>query len=273
VREGDRVSIPRGSLVETYELALDSMEQTFVLAARPAGDLRVVVDVESELAASETEHGLELAGEHGRVRYGRASGKDANGALVPLSTHFETGKVVIDVPESVLASARFPFTIDPIVSTFVIDDTTFDDLAPDVAYDFATNRWAVVYEEVFSATDGDCYIQLLNSSGVGISADYIDFTGEDWRAPKIANLRSAGQFLVVSSVGGVAATFTRVIRGRTCNASNNALGTLFNISGTESGDKLNPDSAAIRPGSPDRSTASCGSVSGAPSTATSTTSS
>jgi hypothetical protein len=241
----------RGGVIELYELSTTAMEQEFVIDdARilehrlehqsAGGDLVLQITVIGDLDARDASDGLEFSSESGAVRYTRAQAFDAAGATLAASTVLTDHGIEIRVSSSEFASARLPIRIDPIVSTFVLDNSTFDDFLPDVAYDATSNRYYAVYEETFSATDHDVYSVLMDATAGGIVSSYIDMTSDFWAAPKVANNNIADQFLVVAQVG-LPTSGARIIRGRTALASNLSLGSPFTISGTETGDKLNPD--------------------------------
>jgi hypothetical protein len=68
VRDGDRITIDRGPIDEVYEIGLESIEQTFVVAERPAsGDLRFFVRLDSEMTRGEGLDGLTWSNELGSV--------------------------------------------------------------------------------------------------------------------------------------------------------------------------------------------------------------
>jgi hypothetical protein len=67
---------------------------------------------------------------------------------------------------------------------------------------------------------------------------YVNSNNADWFAVSCGNLNAAHQFLVACSVN---ATAGRSVRGRTVEATISSIGPEFAISGTESGNKLNPD--------------------------------
>jgi hypothetical protein len=254
-RSNDTIAYERGGVIELYELSTTAMEQEFVIddarilehrlehrLEQPSagGDLVLQIAVTSDLDARDASDGLEFSSESGSVRYGRAQAFDAAGATLAASTALTDHGIEIRVPSSELASARLPIRIDPIVSTFVLDSSTFDDFLPDVAYDVTNNRYYAVYEETFSAADHDVYSVLMNATAGGIFSQYIDMTSDYWAAPKVANNNIADQFLVVAQVG-LPTSGARIIRGRTALASNLSLGPQFTISGTDFGDLLNPD--------------------------------
>ena len=54
--------------------------------------------------------------------------------------------------------------VDPILSTFVIDDWILDLGFPDVAYDALSERYLVVYQEQFAGPDIDVYSMFVDSA-------------------------------------------------------------------------------------------------------------
>ncbi|MFN0243103.1 MAG: hypothetical protein ACKVWV_09460 [Planctomycetota bacterium] len=232
-RTEHRIEIDRGAFVETYELAPESIEQLFVFRSLPStGDLVVRVPIASELAAAHGADGFEFRSEFGHVSYGRAVAIDAEGRRVEAPTELQDGSISIRVDRNFLATAALPLVIDPVVSTFPIDDTTFNDYLPDVAYDATTQRWLVVFEERAAGGDNDVYYHMCNAAGSPVWGGYVNVNNASWDDVKCANLRSATQFLAVSSVDG---SGSREIRGRTIEADISAMSNEFFISGGESG--------------------------------------
>ncbi|MCY2959419.1 MAG: hypothetical protein NTY35_04575 [Planctomycetota bacterium] len=238
-RSGDRVELDRGSFVEAYDITPGAIEQTFVFQSLPGtGDLVVHVPLASPLESSACAEGFEFQGEFGRVRYGRATAIDAAGRSSAAPTTLDDAGITIRVSAEFLAGAAFPLVIDPVVSTFVVDTTSYDDFLADVAYDATYDRWLVVYEETVTASDHDIYHVVLNATGGYIWGGYINSNTASWRRARCANLNSADQFLVVAAVdtGGTDSN----IRGRTVNAAFSALGNEFPITGVESGPEVWP---------------------------------
>lgn len=239
-RTEHKIEIDRGAFIETYELTPESIEQLFVFRSLPsAGDLVVRVPIASELDAAHVAGGFEFRSEFGHVTYGRAVAIDADGRRSDAPTLLEGGSISIRVDRAFLATAALPLVIDPVVSTFPIDDTSYNDYLPDVAYDATTQRWLCVFEERAAAGDNDVYYHMCNSAGVPMWGNYVNLNNASWDDVKCANLRSATQFLAVSSVNG---SGSREIRGRTIEADIAAMGNEFFISGGESGGgpKRNP---------------------------------
>lgn len=238
VLSGTTVSYDRGSLVEIYELEPGSVEQKFVLASAPSGgDLVLRIEVATELARGESAAGLELSNEHGGMRYGRAAAIDASRRSVPAVTAFSEGAIEIRVDGEFLAGASFPLVIDPVFVTFTVDNSGEDDFLPDVAYDAATDRYLVVYEETYSGTDHDIQSALLGPTGAVLNLVYVDFTAAHWQNPSVADLAATDQFLVVGQVG---APGGRDIFARTRDAASTSQGTAFMIS-SSTADEIEPD--------------------------------
>ena len=195
----ERFDYDRGAFVESYLVRPDGLEQTFRFDRLEAtGDLELAIGVGSDLEAGESASRLEFSTAGGAVRYGKATVIDAGGRSAAAPTTLVEGGIRIRVPAEFLAAARFPVTIDPVISTFTIDGSTADDSKPDIAYDATNDRYLAVYEEVFSATDHDIRVKLLNSTGGVITSGFVDSTSADWRTPRVANHNGSNQFLVVA---------------------------------------------------------------------------
>lgn len=241
VRSGDKISFDRGAIVEVYDTALESVEQSFVIERLPnRGELALRIAVESDLSPAESADdvgGLEFRGELGTVRYGRATVVDAAGRSATASTKLAPGGIEIRVPADFLAQAELPVTIDPVVSRWAIDNAPMDAYAPDVAYD-ATTKWVMtVFEQTFSAADHDVIASVRYDDGGYRDYLVIDGSSENWSAPKIANNNAAHDFLVVAQAGPTGA---REIKGQIVLAQTLFQSAIFTISGPETGEKLDP---------------------------------
>jgi hypothetical protein len=235
-RTDETIRFDRGEVIESYEMSPGGMEQRFVFSSLPAGgDLVVSLTVESELCSSETDEGFRFANELGHVSYGRAQVLDAAGKRSPAMTTLNSGMLQIRVPQAFLASATFPITVDPFVSTFVIDITPSFDLAPDVAFIGTADRYLVVEQEQFSTQDDDVYSAFVSASGAVTFNDYVDFTTDSWYSPKVASNNYANNFMVVADVTENPNYF-QLIRGATVDAASGAVGPQFDISTGAQGD-------------------------------------
>ncbi len=245
-RDGDRIVFHRGPVDEVYDLAIGSIEQSFVLAQRPGagelvpGDLVIELALDTELARSADEHGLVLTpteGSLGSVRYSNAVAVDAVGRRDAASTEWSADGIAIRVPAERVADAVFPLVVDPMLSTFPVDDSVEDNTNPDVAYAPFDILFAV-YERVFSSTDHDVYCIDFQGGGQGA---YIDVSTSYWANPKIASKRLSSQFLCVAEVGDPTGG-ARTIWGRTRDSQGSyTIGPKFQISAGDIGDEHNPD--------------------------------
>lgn len=198
------VSFDRGSFVEHYVMGPESMEQRFRFdqpLGVSGGDLSIKMRVETNLAARESDDGFAFDCEWGSVNYGRAIVFDALGDQVSAPTELTPGGIEIRVPGSFLTSARYPLTIDPIISTFGISNQGFFDLQPDIAYEQQSGRYMVVWQRLFAAGDWDVISLMYNSLGnvINNSSEYVDMTSRSWDDPCIASNYISSQFLVVAN--------------------------------------------------------------------------
>jgi hypothetical protein len=236
VRDGDHVALDRGAFTEAYELAPQSVEQTFVFASLPrTGELVVHIPVASELDGVETSDGLEFRGDFGRVTYGRATVIDAAGRRETVATKLENGSITIDVDAAFVASATLPLVIDPVVSTFPIDNSSLDQYWADAAYDAGTHTWLVVYEDWVSSTDRDAYYAFLNDTGVTGAGFWLDGSTNSWDSLHVANNAVAHQFMIVSSV----TSGNQVYVLASSIYANGTFGTQTVVTGTETGSVRN----------------------------------
>jgi hypothetical protein len=241
VRAGDTISFDRAAFIEKYAVAPSSIEQSFVFAKLPSrGDLVLRLRVETDLdTRTATSEGLRFECERGGVSYGRATAVDALGKSTPIETVSEAGFIELRVPAAFVNSATLPLTIDPVISTFSIFIPNYeDDYLPDVAYDPSTDTYMVCMEQQFSVTDHDVIEELLDSSGVVQSLQYIDAGADNWQHPRIANNASASQFMVVAQFGNAP---TRAIISRVASAGTNVLGNKVFVNVPNSAfDQVNP---------------------------------
>ncbi|MDZ4774342.1 MAG: hypothetical protein SGI72_14535 [Planctomycetota bacterium] len=238
-RDENRVSFERGAFVERYDLALESLEQSFVFESLPrAGELVIRIPIASELAASEGEHGLEFANDFGTLTYSRAIAIDALGRRFTAPTRLVDGSIEIAVSAADIAVATFPLIVDPVVGTLYANLALDDTRNTDSAYDVAHDLWLLTWTNAFSATDTDVFARGWQVGGV---IDIVlDSTQDSWNVPRCAYLAASSGFLVVASV-----TFpgAQLIRGKRVLLFSGVLlqGVAFDISGGDIGAKTNPD--------------------------------
>jgi hypothetical protein len=200
-RVDNRIQIDRGAFTEAYDLTPQTLEQTFVFSALPrSGELVLHIPVASELAACAGVDGLEFRSELGRVTFGRATAIDARGRRAEASIVLEKGAISIRVDADFVASAALPLVIDPVVSTFAIDDTMLDAYWADAAYDAPAHQWYVVYEDWVTSTDRDCWLAVLRKDGSVIFWLWVDGSTDSWDSVHIADNALHATILIVASV-------------------------------------------------------------------------
>ncbi len=245
-RDGNRVTIDRGGVVETYELTADSVEQLFVFNGKPgSGEARIHLNVQSEMSGSRQGDKLSFANEFGMVSYTDAVAVDAAAERTSAPTQLIDGrKIEISVPGSVMAGAKYPLTIDPVLSTFTLNapqGTGAFDGRPDVAFDLVTGKWMMAWEENFSAADGDIYTVLCDASGAPVAGTVAAINSDtaNARRPAMANNRQFAECFVAYEKGDAP---TRKIFGRSRSSTANTVYSDIQISeNTFSGDHHNAD--------------------------------
>jgi hypothetical protein len=206
-----------------------------------AGELVVRIPVASELERAESAAGLEFRGEHGRMTYSRAVAIDAAGRRAAAPTRFADGAIEIRVGADFLAAAQLPLTIDPTVTNVWLDSTSnVDTYQPDAVWDPFNGVWLAVYEQVYSGTDTDIYVQCRSASGALIAQTTIDFTTAGWHRPRIAWNGVLHNSLVVCEVTTVTPT---AVKGRTVVPNGTILttGLQLDLGGPAAGNKRAPD--------------------------------
>ncbi|HEX5051156.1 MAG TPA: hypothetical protein VFZ65_05255 [Planctomycetota bacterium] len=188
-RNGDwRCELDHGGVVETWDVRDDGLEQSFVVAGRPAaaGDLvvrgRLTTPLHAEPCAP-AHQALVFAAADGTpvVRYGEAFAVDATGARVAASTAFAEGVVELRVPAAWLATARFPVVVDPLVTAVTVSTG----LAPesiDVARDDTGNGLMTVFTRSASAGDYDA-VGIMTNNGFGAAATVFSDITSSWSTP------------------------------------------------------------------------------------------
>jgi hypothetical protein len=228
---GDTAVYDRGGFEERYDTRIGAVEQLFVFDTLPgSGELVVRLGVASELEGSVQGDGLAWSGALGVVNYSNAVAIDARGRQVAVPTLLEAGVVELRVPAEFVASATLPLTIDPVITTFLPNNSSAtDDRVPDIAYDLVHDRYMIIWTRTYSATDLDVWAEMFDpntSFPIAGSGAYIDFTTDSWSDPKCANNRATGQFLVVASRYGA----QYEIWGRTREAESTTQSAQFQVS-------------------------------------------
>lgn len=243
VRSDRTVTIDRASFIEEYVLEEEQLEQRFVFDTLPRrGELALRIDVATELSALDLGETLRFSNELGHVDYGAAFALDAHGARIALERTFQDGAIRLTVPSAFVANAVLPLTIDPFVTVFTVSQGTLVKINPDVSYDASSNRWCVVYEDVFSADDHDVTAKLFDLNALLVAIHTIDATSDYWTTPRIANNDNASIFLIVGAVDmAPVASNKATIFGRIITVFGGTLGPVLLISPNDTTDRDMPD--------------------------------
>ncbi|MBL8861068.1 MAG: hypothetical protein JNK02_03570 [Planctomycetes bacterium] len=200
--DGASIAFDRGPFVERYLLCSEGIEQTFVFDDLPTrGEVRVEVAVASTLESRSDAEGFRFENERGHVRYGRAFALDARGAKTGIESTLGQGRIDLVVPADLVVDSELPLTIDPLITTFSVQDNPLDEFSADATYDLHSSAYFTVYEEVFSQTDHDVRGKIHWAADVGGLTWAIDISDETWTRPRTAYNAQHDRLITVASVG------------------------------------------------------------------------
>lgn len=249
VRNDDVVVFERGAAAELYELRADGIEQRFVfrsLAVR--GELRLHVDVTTELAAGRLGDDITFDGPRGGVRYGQAVAIDGAGRRVAMTTKLVDGDLELVVPAAFVEQAAMPLLVDPLVTAMQLVGSGPVQLDnADYAFDPVNGVWFAVWEYAFSAGDHDVYAARIDQAGATVGSTVaVDTSGDSWRKPRVAYNAAANKFLVVAECDNAASSPWIAGRIVTISGGNVAVGieraiAKSGLNGAPIGSFTNPD--------------------------------
>ena len=225
---GRSVRVGRGAVVETYDLAMRAVEQSFVFHALPnRGAIEVEIAVASELRAEPIVGGLRFAGELGHVDYTKAVAIDAAGRRLPLAIGWSGDAIAMTIPAEFVADAQLPLVLDPILmSAALLGPSPMDQTLGDVATRANPDYILATWTRVWSLNDEDCYAAVYDNGWNLLAGPVaIDYTAEDWKRPRAASNGAAGNFLVVGQASHSGLTW---VSGRTV-ATNGAMSAKIDI--------------------------------------------
>lgn len=232
-RHGDRILLDRGPIEVVVEVGVDRVEQSFVVdAAREDRDLRLVLDIETSLAAEMEGGELVLGGALGSVRYSEAYVLDGAGRREQIASAFDGAAITLTVPASFLARAEGEIVVDPVIRTFSVSAMQGEQRDVDVSFDLTTNQFLYVFEDVFSGTDVDILAIAVDAdTGIQQATEYYDASDDSWVDPSVANANCADTSLCVAAfVDPNVATPVRIAR-RIWDHHQGVFGPLVQITG------------------------------------------
>ena len=141
-------------IVERYRETADGFEQSFVIAARPAGEgdlvLGVAVHGDARAEATTARHGALTFRRGGAdaLRYGAAFAFGHGDDLTPIATRYDgAGRIELIVPAALVDGASYPLTVDPAIGNVTtILPYSAADVAPDVAHSPANGMFLTVFQ-------------------------------------------------------------------------------------------------------------------------------
>ncbi len=235
--EGTSVRREHGPVTEVYEAKAAGVEQSFVVASRPAGagDLvvRLAFETELRLVAAATD-GLRYEAQGlGGVAVGAVTGIDAHGAKCAGAIRVDGTKVEYVLPGEFVDRAVFPLVVDPLFGSafFVGNAAVGTDDAPDVAFDATTLNWLVTWRVATSATTGEVRAQLVSFTGTPVGSNIlVDTSASATHRPRVANVNATNKFVLASvhrTLSGSIAFYT--LQVRTVDAATGAVSSALGV--------------------------------------------
>lgn len=230
-------------IVERYDVRAVGCKQSVVFAERPVGtgDLVVCYSVATEMECAPTERAQELcflAADFGGINIGTVTGIDALGRRVQGHMAFDGKQLELVLPHEFVETAVYPLELDPLFGPQLNTGASFQDHAPDIAYDATNNIYGVVHEFPSSATSSAVWIMRHDAlTGTRLGGGAVGSGAGSQSRPQIANINQSDRFLVVWQDDG---SGTADIKCRAVRASDGALSQTVTIAAT-SVDELAPD--------------------------------
>ncbi len=170
------VEIPRGELTEVVTNREDGVEQAWRFEARPlGGHLTVEVDVAGHRFAVGNASGLHFQSDRGLgFRYSHAIWRDAAGAAWDVAARYEGERIVMTVPEEILAASVYPAVLDPTVTGELYVDvpvngtTGANSRTSDLASD--GSQYLAVWQDQRDSRDDDIFATRLAADGSVLDA-------------------------------------------------------------------------------------------------------
>ena len=248
-RIGDSVTLDRGVLRETWNLARTEIEQTFVFDEIPVGGaIELDVTLTTDLEKRDAGDALALESHAAAVRYGAAIAFDSAGKTVHVERIATEHGFKLRVPSAFAADAVMPLTVDPIVTHLgPIAPSNEVQRNPGAAFGLAipgsgtTSEYLVVWEELANGGDIDLFSVALDIDGgvVPNSMAIVDATNEAWFRPSIAYHRHSQSFLVVATTRMAGGSSN--VRGRRRRLTTGFLGPILNIAAPSFIEAENPE--------------------------------
>jgi hypothetical protein len=180
-----RAEYDLGAVTEAYDVRLDGIEQTFVVARRPAasGDLVVRGAITTLLHAANVDAAhqpLRFRDEQGKelVVYGAATAVDARGNQRPMTTSFANGEVTLRLDAAWLATATFPLVVDPLLGpgASVTGATRHEVDVVHELEEISSDAIWVAYSFEASASDLDVFVRRFHFDGTLGPLAFTDIT-------------------------------------------------------------------------------------------------
>lgn len=201
---------------ERWDATRAGFEFSFLLSQLPAeraGDLVIATQLDTELEVRWCNGELCLTDERGRgLRIGGVLAIDGDGRRQVGELRFAPGRLDLVVPESFVRTASLPLLVDPLIGPASTEQWGVIGERLPVAYMPGLDRYLVVYQRIYSASDQDILGRLFTGLGTA-TGNILTIEGSPSvlsREPDVVTMAPSERFLVAWEAGTAPTTYCMV---------------------------------------------------------------
>lgn len=210
-RAGNVIETRRGDFFELLHNRPDGVEQTWHFEQAPAGDgdLVIAVDATGLELAGVTDGGLHFRQREGELgfRYSHGTWIEADGDRWEVKAAYDSGRILLAVPDEVVSNSTYPVVLDPTVTAEVLNDVPVlgasgaDNFNGAVATDGGTGYF-VVWQDRRNTRNDDIWGARVNASGAVVDTQGIKIYENPTSVESTPVVAWVGTGWVVAWVGG-----------------------------------------------------------------------
>ena len=212
------VETRRAGLTELLHNTPEGVEQSWRFEQDPGGegDLIVAIDATGLDFAGVTDGGLHFRGRGGGLgfRYGHGTWVEADGDRWSVQAQYDNGRILLSVPEEIVAGSAYPAVLDPTVTAEILNDVPVlgssgsDNANGEVASDGGTGYF-VVWQDRRNTRNDDIWGTRVDSSGAVLDTRGIKIyeNGTTVESNPVVAYVGTGWVVAWESAGNLAAAF------------------------------------------------------------------
>lgn len=238
-------------IVEHYEALKEGVAVTWILREKLAGKgpVQIQAEVQGLHYSAQSEHGHHFADAGGmsRMRVGKVTAVDATGQRWDLAMQFANDRLLVEVPQTVLAAAVYPLAIDPVIGPeFGVDQAIAFPLQGYMPAIASNGQDYLVAWKMSLRVGSDDYQEQIRATRIGRDGLILDPTG----ILVAAGVYSVNFPSVASDGNGFLVTWAD---SRQWDRGNNWTLQIYGARVSASGEVLEPDGIWLSHGTPSTS--------------------